>query len=192
MSRDYQERFLREQIAEYDQLLVRQRRGRYRARAPQHHQDHREAEGQPRGAAEGPARRGQEGRRAGLRRAGRRSPLHRRGPLLQEPGDADQDGAGRRHPDRRQRAGLRPLHEGPLPGRAAPRPRRHVRHRHADPQHDGRDVHDAALPRPGGAAGAAASSISTPGRPPSARWSTRWKSPRTARACGPAAASPSS
>ena len=31
-----------------------------------------------------------------------------------------------------QRAGVRPLHEGPLPGRAAPRPRRHVRHRHAD------------------------------------------------------------
>ena len=69
----------------------------------------------PRGAAEGPARRGQEGRRAGVRRAGRRPRLHRRGPVLQEPGDADQDGARRRHPDRRQRAGLRPLHEGPLP-----------------------------------------------------------------------------
>ena len=76
--------------------------------------------------------------------------------------------------------------------RAAPRPRRHLRHRHADLQHDGRDVHDAALPRPRGAAGAAASSISTPGRPPSARWSTRWKSRRTARRCGPAAASPAS
>ena len=36
--------------------------------------------------------------------------------------------------------------------RAAPRPRRHVRHRHADQQHDGRDVHDAAVPRPGGPA----------------------------------------
>ena len=46
------------------------------------------------------------------------------------------------------------LHEGPLPARAAPRPRRHVRHRHADQQHDGRDVHDAAVPRPRGAAGA--------------------------------------
>ena len=32
--------------------------------------------------------------------------------------------------------------------RAASRPRRHLRHRHADQQHDGRDVHDAALPRP--------------------------------------------
>ena len=36
--------------------------------------------------------------------------------------------------------------------RAAPRPRRHVRHRHADLQHDGRDVHDAAVPRPEGPA----------------------------------------
>ena len=47
------------------------------------------------------------------------------------------------------RAGLRPLHEVPIPPRAAPRPRRDVRHRHADHQHDGRDVHHAALPRPG-------------------------------------------
>ena len=34
---------------------------------------------------------------------------------------------------------------------AAPRPRRDVCHRHADLQHDGRDVHDAALPRSRGA-----------------------------------------
>ena len=60
--------------------------------------------------------------------------------------------------------------------RAAPRPRRHLRHRHADQQHDGRDVHDAAVPRPRRACGAAASSTSTPGRPPSARSSTRWRS----------------
>ena len=76
--------------------------------------------------------------------------------------------------------------------RAARRPRRHLRHRHADFQHDGRDVHDAAIPRPRGAARAAASSISTPGRPPSAKSSTRWKSRRTAQACGRAAASPAS
>ena len=125
MSREYQARFLREQIAEYDELLVDsgQELG---PGPPEHHQDDREAEGPARGAAEGAARRGQEGRRARLRRAGRRLPLHRRGPLLQEPRDADQDGAGRRHPDRRQRAGVRPLHEGPLPGRAAPRARRHA------------------------------------------------------------------
>ena len=43
-------------------------------------------------------------RRAGVRRAGRRSCVHRRGTLLQEPGDADQDGARGRHPDRRSRS----------------------------------------------------------------------------------------
>ena len=69
--------------------------------------------------------------------------------------------------------------------RAAPRPRRHLRHRHADLQHDGRDVHDAAVPRPRGAAEAAASSISTPGRPPSARSSTPWRSRPTARRLRP-------
>ena len=90
------------------------------------------------------------------------------------------------------RAGLRRVHESPLPRRAARRPRRDVRHRHADFQHDGRDVHDAAIPRPRGTARAAAWSISTPGRPPSAKSSTRWKSPRTARACGRAAGSPAS
>ena len=108
MSRDFQARFLREQIKEYEQLLVDrcpQRLGT-RAQPQQHHQDDREAEGQAAGAAERIARRGQEGRRPGLRRAGRRSPVHRRGPFLQEPGDADQDGPRRRHPDRRQRTGL--------------------------------------------------------------------------------------
>ena len=128
-------------------------RGRQKRDAgpPQPHQDHREAEGQTRGTPEGPAGRGQEGRRAGVRRAGRRSRLHRRGPLLQEPGDADQDGPRRRHPDRRLRARLRPVHEGPLPAPASPRPRGDVRHCHADCQHDDGDVHDAALPRPRGA-----------------------------------------
>ena len=76
MSRDYQERFLREQIAEYDQLLCDSAAADTVPRAPQHHQDHREAEGQARGAAEGPAGRGQERRRPGLRRAGRRPRLH--------------------------------------------------------------------------------------------------------------------
>ena len=36
---------------------------------------------------------------------GRRPPLRRRGPLLQEPRDADQDGAGRGHPDGRVASG---------------------------------------------------------------------------------------
>ena len=105
MSRDYQERFLREQIAEYDQLLVDSARA---DRAAAHRNIIKTIEKQkakPRGAAERPPRRGQEGRRAGLRRAGRRPPLHRRGPLLQEPRDADQDGAGGRHPDRRAASG---------------------------------------------------------------------------------------
>ena len=163
MSREYQAKFLREQIAEYDELLVDSVKNSI-ACPPQHHQDHREAEGPTRGAAEGAPRRGQEGRRARLRRAGRRLPVHRRGPLLQEPRDADQDGAGGRHPDRRERAGVRPLHEGPLPGRAPRGARGHVRHRDAHLEHDGRDVHDAAVPRPEGAFGTAASSTSTAGR----------------------------
>ena len=185
MSREYQEQFLTGADRRNTTSCSRRRERDADPAPPQPHQDHREAEGRTRRAPEGPARRGQEGRRAGVRRAGRRSPLHRRGPVLQEPGNADQDGARRRHPDRRQRARLRPLHEGPLPARAASRPRRHLRHRHADQQHDGRDVHDAALPRPRGAARAAASTISTPGRPRSAKSSTRWKSPRTARRLRP-------
>ena len=43
MSRDYQEKFLLEQIAEYDRLLLRT--CRQEERQPQPHQDHREAEG---------------------------------------------------------------------------------------------------------------------------------------------------
>ena len=61
MSRDYQEQFLREQIAEYETLLVDSASNESRPGPAQHHQDHREAEGQARGAAEGPAGRGQEG-----------------------------------------------------------------------------------------------------------------------------------
>ena len=102
MSRDYQEKFLREQIKEYDQLLRDGARADDSRGQPQHHQNHRETKGRPPGTAEGPAGRGQEGRRPGLRRAGRRPRLHRRGAFLQEPGDADQDGPGRRHPDRRR------------------------------------------------------------------------------------------
>ncbi len=66
--------------------------------------------------------------------------------------DSYKDGTRRRHPDRRQRAGVRPVHESPLPGGEASRPRRDVRHRHADQQHHGRALHDAAVPRPGGVA----------------------------------------
>ena len=51
--------FLREQIAEYDQLLRDSAGANWTPR--QHHQNHREAEGPPRGAAERPAGRGQEG-----------------------------------------------------------------------------------------------------------------------------------
>ena len=59
MSRDYQEKFLREQIAEYDELL-REHAGDKESQ-PQPHQDHREAEGREGRTPEGPARRGQEG-----------------------------------------------------------------------------------------------------------------------------------
>ena len=123
----------------------------------------------------------EEGRRPGLRRAGRRSRLRGRGALLQEPGDADQDGPRGRHPDRRVRARLRPLHEGPLPGREAPGPRRNLRHRHADLQHHRSRCTRCSASSIWRGCGPAASSISTRGRPPSARWSIRWRSPPTAR-----------
>ena len=58
MSRDYQERFLREQIEEYDQLL-RDHAGNSTPR--QHHQDHRETESPPRRKGERLTGRGQEG-----------------------------------------------------------------------------------------------------------------------------------
>ncbi len=57
----------------------------------------------------------------------------------------DEDGSRRGHPDRRLRAGLRPVHEMPLSRPASSRPRRHRRHRNADQQQHGRDVHHAAL-----------------------------------------------
>ena len=63
MSRDYQAKFLREQIREYDQLLRDSAARRHRARQPQPHQDHREAESQPRETAQRASGRGQEGRR---------------------------------------------------------------------------------------------------------------------------------
>ena len=75
---------------------------------------------------------------------------------LEESGDADQDGPRLRHPDRRQRAGFRRIHESPLPRRAACRAWRHVCHRNADFQHDGRDVHhanDSSIPQDSRAAG---------------------------------------
>ena len=61
MSKDYQERFLREQIEEYYQLTHRRCRGDTSRAQPQHHQDDPEADRRPPGAAERPAGRGQEG-----------------------------------------------------------------------------------------------------------------------------------
>ena len=55
MSKEYQEKFLREQIKDYDQLLRDHTGEQY---AAQHHQDHRKAEGPPRGTAERAGRRG--------------------------------------------------------------------------------------------------------------------------------------
>ena len=60
MSREYQERFLNEQIQEYTELLC-DSDAKAAKRPPQPHQDHRETESQARGAAARPARRGQEG-----------------------------------------------------------------------------------------------------------------------------------
>ena len=146
MSCEYQKRFLREQIQEYDQLL-RDHGGNGTPRniiKTIEKQKARREERLKELAAEDKKDDGLVFDELGVDHV-----FHRRGPLFQEPGNADQDGASGRHPDRRQRAGLRRLHEGPLPGRAASRPRRDVRHRHADFQHDGRAVYDAALPRPG-------------------------------------------
>ena len=113
MSRDYQEKFLLEQIAEYDELL----------------REHAGAKGANRNLIKTIEK--QKAARAerlkdllakdkkddglGVRRAWSGSCIHRRGALFQELGDADQDGARRRHPDRRQRAGIRRVHESALP-----------------------------------------------------------------------------
>ena len=180
MSREYQARFLREQIAEYDELLVDSAKSSTRA----HRNIIKTIEKQ---------------------KARREERLKE---LLAE--DKKDDGlvfdelgvdylfideahyfknletptkmervAG--HPDRRQRAGVRPLHEGPVPGRAAPRPRGHVRHGHARSR-----TRWSRCTRCSGSStrkgfAAAASSTSTPGPRPSARWSTRWRLPRTGR-----------
>ena len=64
MSRDYQEKFLLDQIAEYDQLLCDSGSQDHQ---PQYHQDYRETESRPHRTSQGLARRRQEGRRAGLR-----------------------------------------------------------------------------------------------------------------------------
>ena len=66
-------------------VALRRRARRYRPRQPQHHQEHREAEGESRGTLKRPARPGEERRRAGVRRARRRPRLHRRVAVFQEP-----------------------------------------------------------------------------------------------------------
>ena len=76
----------------------------------------------------------------------------------------------------------------PLPGPAAPRPRRYLRHRHADQQHHGRDVHDPALSRPRRAGRARHRAFRRLGGNLRRSGRDAWRSARTARPCGPAAA----
>ena len=101
MSRDFQARFLREQISEYDELLKDSAQGdsskghrnfikaieKQKARREERLKELLAEDKKDDGAC--------------VRRAWRRPPLHRRGSLLQEPRNPHQDGQGRRHPDRR-------------------------------------------------------------------------------------------
>ena len=77
-------------------------------------------------------------------------------------------------------------------GRAPRGARGHVCDRHAHLEHDGRDVHDAAVPRPEGPSRPRHRALRRLGRDASARSWTRWRLPRTGRASGPGAGSRSS
>ena len=138
---------LREQIAAYDQLPVRQR-------LPDTSRAHRnilkpgEAESPARRAPQSSARRGEKDDGLVFDELGLcGSPILDES-LFQELRDTDQDGARVWHPDRGQRTRLRPVHENPVPAPAPPLPWRH-HDRHAHQQHDGRTVYGATLPRPG-------------------------------------------
>ena len=190
MSRDYQERFLREQIAEYDQLL-RQRRRRHLPRAPQHHQDHREAKGQTRGTAQRPP--------------GRREKDD--GLVFDELGvdhifiDESHYFKNLETPTKMERvAGIQTSGSE----RAFDL---YMKARFLHRQHPGHGVTFATgtpisntmvemytIQRyldPDGLSSAVLTTL-TPGPPPSAKSLTPWKSPRTVRACAPAAALPNS
>ena len=111
-----------------------------------------------------------------------RLPVHRRGARIQEPAHPLQH---QRRGDRRVHAGLGPGHEDRLPAPPQRPPGGHLRHRHADRQLGHRGLRDAALPAARTCWTPRASRCSTPGRPPSARWSPRssWP-PKAAAASG--------
>jgi N12 class adenine-specific DNA methylase len=120
LSQGYQANFLREQIAEYDQLLV-DRATRTPSKAHRNILKTIEKQkGEPGSEAERLAGRRQEGRRPHVRGSRRGSSVRGRKPSAQKLTDRDQDGSGRGDSDRRQRAGVRPVHEVPVPGRTAP------------------------------------------------------------------------
>ena len=192
MSQAYQERFLREQIAAYDQLLCdsaaaetsRAHRNiiktieKQKARREERLKDLLAEEKKDDGLV--------------FDELGVDHVFIDEAHTYQEPGDADQDGAGGRHPDRGQRTGLRPVHENP----------------YLHQQHPGHGVTFATgtpisntmvemytMQRfldPEGLAGARPRPFRRLGRHLRRSGRRHGISPRTARACGPAAASPGS
>ena len=132
--------------------LLRRPLLRSRRRRPHHPQAHRGDEGEAgreAGGAEGPTRRhadpGRDRHRPDHRRRGAGIPEAQ---LRHQPGEPE----GRR--SGRLAAGLGPVRQGALPRPQAARPRADPGLGHADHQHAGRDVHPAAVPGAGGAAGA--------------------------------------
>jgi hypothetical protein len=87
-----------------------------------------------------------QGRYDHLRGAGRRPDLRGRGRSLQEPVLHHENEPHSRPAELREQPRLRHVHEDPLSARDHRRARGGVRHRHADLEHHGRDVHHAALP----------------------------------------------
>jgi N12 class adenine-specific DNA methylase len=88
-----------------------------------------------------------------LRATRRRPDLCRRGRCLQESFLHDENEPHRRPAEFGQQPRFRYVHEDPLHQGADRRPRRRLRHRHADLEYHGRNVHDAPLSRSGSSGG---------------------------------------
>ncbi len=121
MSREYQGRFLREQIAEYDELLSDRARGRH-SKARRNIIKTIEKQKAAREQAEGPARRATRRTTAWCSTSWASTTSSSTRPTTSRTSRRRRRWtASRASRPAGQRAGVRPLHEVPLPARAAPR-----------------------------------------------------------------------